>query len=1155
MSLTAAAHGAPAADQASASADQEGFDGDQPSASTGESGRWARLRLHHLTLALFAAALVATLTNDPGAYVADARFEHAWAGQAFLDRHRELWDPVRTLGRPTQFFSPVVGTLVAVADVLGLPAPLTQRLLHALYLVVAGVGAVLVLRLFRPRLAAEHAVCGLLFMFNPYTTQFLLPSGLFLHYALAPWFVVAIIRGARAPTERWRWAGVFALAVFALGALNTASLLYALLPIVPVALYEVAVARELRARDLAAVGWRAALLAGSASTAAVMVLLGSSAIVAENLATTELPRTVATHSSWTESWRGLGSWLTYFFRPGGTPLRPEAMPYLFQPVVVASTFVAPIVALSVLWRSTWRPRLCFGMLAVTGAVVLVGLHPPADPPPLGSTLASAMDDHLMVRSFRNTYKAGAVLMLGLAPLVAVGTADALRALRASRPRWSRTRYLMITDASRLSALVIGGPLALALVVASFPFWSANLYPTHDRMTDVPGYWREATAWLDGHEGAGSVLVLPGVNRARYRWGYPGDDLFDALLTRQHGVRSSLSQGTPEIADLLAALDDRVVSGTYEPGTISRLAQLIGVRWVVVRNDLAWEELGLPRPAELEEIRSDPSLRLVRTFGLPGEHVVAIDDTSAAAERERHLPPVEVFDTGVDGSAAVLVPPGPPLLVSGDGDGLVSLAARGMIDGSRSTSLTGRLDAGALSEALEQGAPLAITDSNRRRVERVTTARTVASETLPADARPRQRPPRILFETPGVESVATFGDAREISASSYGTLLAPNAPWARPANAFDGIASSWWVTGEGVTDPRGSWVRAELREPTAVQRLTIEPAPAATGGRYPSLVTILLDGQPVWRSRLMAGLPSPVELPEPLVAEEITVRIDEIAGSGTNAVGLADVRIEGVDARERIQLPDDVARRAEGDDRLANLLARAPIAYAMTRQSGPPIREAGLARRFRLFGPRTLEVTGVMHAGEGTTPAARDLLAVVPVGECFELLALDGRPVAVRLTDDPFAPDGAAFEGCEPVPLDDGWHDVVTLPGAEGAVDALVLATAGASFTRHGHEPRPVGGFSRAGGTAEIDAAEGGTLLFRQGYGPGWSARIDGRTVAARPGATVNAWDIAPGVHRVTIEYRPQRVYELAVAVSFVAVAIAAVLALHGPARASRERAR
>jgi arabinofuranan 3-O-arabinosyltransferase len=478
--------------------------------------------MRHLGLILTAAALLATLTNDPHAYVADARFEHAWAGEAFLDRHRQLWDSVRTLGRPTQFFSPVVGTLTAVADVVGVPPSLTQRLLHTAYLVVAGLGAAQMLRLFRPRLAPEHLVCGLLFMFNPYTTQFLLPSGLFLHYALAPWFVVAIIRGARAPAERWRWAAVFTLAVFTLGALNTASLVYALAPIGPVAFYEVVVARELRLRDLAAISWRAALLGGAASTAAVTVLLGSRWLVTENLTITELPRTVSSRSSWTESWRGLGSWLTYFFRPGGSPLRPEAKPYLLQPIIVASTFVAPTVALVVLSRSRWKPRLCFGLLALTGAMILVGLFPPADPPPFGAALTRVMDDHLFARSFRNTYKAGAMLMLGVAPLVAAGATDAVRAACPARWRVTRNRSGTGAHGTRIRTLLIGVPLALAAVMASFPFWSGNLYSPRDRMTDLPSYWQEATRWLDEQPGGGSVLVVPGVNRARYRWGYPGD---------------------------------------------------------------------------------------------------------------------------------------------------------------------------------------------------------------------------------------------------------------------------------------------------------------------------------------------------------------------------------------------------------------------------------------------------------------------------------------------------------------------------------------------------------------------------------------------------------------------------------------------------------
>ena len=66
-------------------------------------------------------------------------------------------------------------------------------------------------------------LAAFVYTFSPFTTQVLLPSNLFLYYALAPWFAWIALRGLRGG-DPWRWAAAFALAVAAIGALNIAAL-------------------------------------------------------------------------------------------------------------------------------------------------------------------------------------------------------------------------------------------------------------------------------------------------------------------------------------------------------------------------------------------------------------------------------------------------------------------------------------------------------------------------------------------------------------------------------------------------------------------------------------------------------------------------------------------------------------------------------------------------------------------------------------------------------------------------------------------------------------------------------------------------------------------------------------------------------------------
>ncbi len=123
-----------------------------------------------------------------------------------------MWDSFRGLGKTAPYFAPVIaGTLAGMAT-FGLNAATAERCLHAMYLLTAGLGMVAVLRLFRPKVGLEHVLAALVYMFSPYTAQFLLPSGLFLHYAIAPWLLVALAKGLREGSRRsWRWPAAFAL--------------------------------------------------------------------------------------------------------------------------------------------------------------------------------------------------------------------------------------------------------------------------------------------------------------------------------------------------------------------------------------------------------------------------------------------------------------------------------------------------------------------------------------------------------------------------------------------------------------------------------------------------------------------------------------------------------------------------------------------------------------------------------------------------------------------------------------------------------------------------------------------------------------------------------------------------------------------------------
>lgn len=903
---------------------------------------------------LSALALVATFTSHPDFYIADSRFEHYWNSLDFLQGHGHLWESTKGFGAPEAFYSPVVAALLALFDVVGFAPAAAERLFHSAALVVAGLGVFHVVRLFRPGRGVEALLAALIYSFNPFSAQFLLPSNLFMSYVVAPWLMVAAVRGSRGERP-WRWAAVFGLAVFAVGSVNPASLGYAFIPAASAVIYLCAVERSATPRSVMRWAGRAGFLTVLVTLPGVVQGSVNADLVADSLVSTERPRDIGRLSSWSESWRGLGFWLSYFSDVGGQ-VRSEAAGFFTRWWVVAATFVVPIGGMLTLWRSRWRARLLFAGMTMPALALMVGVFPPDSPAPLGRLLETGYGSATLALAFRTGYKAGPGLMLGLAVLFAVGSTALVRRLGGTR----RTPRL-----ARGTAVAL---LVSALLVASFPFWTGRLYSDDEQVGAIPAYWRSALAWLDGAPGEGRVLILPGTDRTRYRWGYVGDDIFNALLERSHVQPSALWRGTAESADLLDAIDERISGRSYLPGSLAPIARRTGVRWVVVRNDLDWQRTELPRPADLAPLRADPDLRRVATFGSPGENVVAPGTEGGVRPDELGLPPVEIFEVGGAASEVRVASAAAPLIVAGSGDSWPRLAHTGLLDDGRPIAYSGDLSDDHLREALEAGAPLVVTDGARRRAVHISAEHVYRSHALAPGERV-ERDATALFDAPGAESRATSADALRIEASSYGRWYRSFDRWARPANAFDGEESTAWRV-DPAAGPVGQWLRVVLKASHEVSVVELTLPTQDPGLTKVSRATV----------RLSDGTQRSVDLNERVTAvslparstTSIEIRIDAATGFGGGGAGFAEVRVPGLDLAEWIRVPDDVMRAA-ADPATAELLSATDTTYLFERVvgDGPTDEEAALRRRFRTVGTREYALSGEVQFTAATPDRALD----------------------------------------------------------------------------------------------------------------------------------------------------------------------------------------
>lgn len=926
-----------------------------------------RLRgLPAAALVLGAVAVAAVARSTDGRYVGDNRFEQYWAPGWRLLRETSLWDGTRGMGRVGEEIWPLTAPL-ALLRALGLSPVAAQQVWHATVLALAGIGVVVLLRTVQPRVGATHVVAGLAYALSPYAITFLVPTNLFWSYAVAPWLLAVARIGLRGDRP-WRWAAAWALLVASGGDTDPPSLLLAAAWVVPLAVVAVAVEREATWRS--ALGWlgRAALLTLWVDLAALVKVTLGSGPLAQRLLTTEGVAEVNQTSSWSESWRGLGYWVTYFGTPGRDGDVPGAVAWFETLPGALLSFVVPVVALVAAWRLRWRLRVLWTGLAVLAVAIMVGSNPSAHGgrSPLGRLLLDAYDVVPSLASFRTTYKAGSGLLVAVAILAATGASA-----------WGTA--LARRDA-RLRHLPLAG-LAVVVLATAVPLWQGTLYADDRRVEAIAPHWVEAADWIEAQPGDARVLVLPGSTQTAYRWGWVGDDVLDTLFRRHPNVvPTNFPVSTPLTADIVDALARALDEGRLDAASLAAVARRLGVGWVIVRNDLDWERLRVPRPDDLDALRGSDALPLARSFGAPGTDTTAADDRSRAADREAELPPLEVFEVpGVDGHQPLARSAVAPLLVDGGGDAWPVLADLGLLDGDRPLAFAGSRSADDLAAAVEAGSPLVVTDTNRRRLTLIRGPGPVASETLPADGDPGPVAPADLFGREGTQTVATYGDATAVDATGEAGLGGAT-PWFRPAAAVDRDLGSSWRTGSQ-RDPVGDALTVTLASPRPVSRVTVTPVRPDGRLRRVTEVDVIVGGE-TRRVELGAGGAGSAASEVPVEADEVTVRIAAVEGDGQAAVGLAEVEVEAggeaLDLRERIALPTHATS--------APATADAPLAYVLSRSGIEQVvddarfeEERVLRRRIEVAGDRTLDVTGVVRGGRDLPDQAVDALVGGEVG--------------------------------------------------------------------------------------------------------------------------------------------------------------------------------
>jgi arabinofuranan 3-O-arabinosyltransferase len=966
---------------------------------------------------LAALSYIPIFLSRPGQLAADTK-QYLYLDPAKLTTGAaSMWDPNTGLGTVTHqnigYLLPM-GPYYTMVSWLGIPMWVGQRIWMGTLLFAAGTGVAYCAR----RLGIEgpgRAVAALAYTLSPYILDYLdRTSAILMPWAALGWMIGLVATAAR--TGRWRHAALFALVVALVGGVNATSIVLVIAAPAAWLVHAVWVSHEVTLRRAAATAGRLALLCTLVSVWWAAGLWAEGRYGINILRVTETVPTVSKTSSGAEVLRGLGYW--YFY--GWDKVQPwtlQATPYTQSPWLLGLSFALPGLGVLLGLVTRWVYRsYCLALVGI-GAVVAVGAFPFGDPSLFGAVIKGASAGSSLALAMRSVDRIVPIVVIGLALLMGSG----VTALHLRRP----------------SLGYVAGGVSLALIGANLPaLWTGGLIASNlSRPSSLPSYWTAAASYLNSFGSSTRVLGLPGEDFAAYSWGTTEDPVPPGLLNRPYVSRQVVPAGTPPSANLLQALDEPLQEGTLDPAAIAPVARLMSVGQVLLQSDLQYERYHLPLPQILysELTSAGAGLGAVRAFGAPNpatpiKYPLDSEQRLGIPTGTPQPPALSVLDVSGPRPLVRTEPLSAPIILAGDGSGVVEAAGAGLLNGDQSIlyAASAATDHSDLSQAVGQGATLVLTDTNRLATNlwgslqanagQVEQAGVPGSGLNPSD----YALPVFSGQTAADQTVAEVAGLGSVQANQYGDALTFT-PEDKPLNAFDGNPATAWRF--GAHEPvSGTEVEAKLLRPVTTNRITLHQL--QTYGqikRRITSVTLVFDGGrhvevPLTAASLSASGQA-VSFPTRTFSD-LKIVVDGATGGkdkrydGLPQIGFTQISIPGVTpASETLRLPTALLTAA-GTSSIDNPL---DILMQRARVAGPPRQdpEAEMSRTFVLPTARTFSIAGTAEINAGDS----DLLINGLIGlNSTTVSAADRAAVVVsansstRLDGDRFARANEAVDG-------------------------------------------------------------------------------------------------------------------------------------------------
>jgi hypothetical protein len=916
-------------------------------------------------LALASIAYIPSFLTQPGKIAADTK------QYLYLDPGRviqsaiAMWNPDVGAGGVTHenigYLFPM-GPYYWVVQQLGIPMWIGQRFWMGSLFFAAGTGAWKLCRLLGVNRTGQ-AAAALAYMLSPFVIDDIArQSAVIMPWAALGWFMSLTVLAVR--KGGWRYPALFAIVVALVGGVNATSILLVGLAPLLWLFYAAFVTKEAPGRAVLSAALRIGLLSLGTSLWWIAGLWAEGAYGINILKYTETLPTVTVTSLASEAIRGLGYW--YFY--GQDKLQPwtlASLGYTQWPWLIAVSFAVPTICFLFGMLARWRYRAFATGLVVLGVVVAVGAYPYTNPTPLGNLIKTAGSDSTIGLAMRSSNRIVPVVILGLALLLGAGISAVHRSVR-----WAGLVVLV---------------LSAALLAANLPpLWDGTLVATNlERPSALPGYITEAAHYLNAQNHDTRVLEVPGEDFAYYTWGVAADPVWPGLMTRPYLIRGVQPIGEPGTVNLLEALDESIQDGLFVPSTLAPIARLFSAGDILFESDVQYERFDDARPQPLWlQLLTTPGLSTPTTFGRPTLYkpikYPLTDETQLAIPTGAAIPPpVAVFAVPDARTIVRTETPQAPLVVDGDGQGLVNAAAAGLLADNptifySASSAQAAESPSSLKSQLARGAILVLTDSNDKQLPTWGTLNDNYGYVESAGETPLAiNPSEVALPVfPGAgsdtQTVAEISQVASVRATAYGNPIA-NTAENRPFQAIDGNPDTAWT--EGAFSPAtDESLQIKLTHPVTTNHISLLQPQTGEPNRHVTRVTLTFDGH---RRETVAlshasrvGFGQVVTFPR-TTFRTLTVTVDATSSGirksyqSQSAVGFAEVDIPGVPAAtETLRLPTDLlsaAGTASASHQLDIILNRERADPSTPPRTDP---ELTLARQFTLPTARDFSIGGL-----------------------------------------------------------------------------------------------------------------------------------------------------------------------------------------------------